>query len=173
MNPNDVDAYIYRGNAYLARNNSESALADFNKAIELNSNDAEAYIIRGDAYLEQGNLEFALADFDKAVELDPNNANTYVIRGKVYRKNGDLDSAIEDYKKAIELNLDDAEAYCNLGFVCMEKQNWQEVKLNLTVAKILRADIGAEFHNTYESIANFEQQNDIDLPEDIAAMLTA
>ena len=104
--------------------------------------------------------------------MDPNNANTYVIRGKVYRKNGDLDSAIEDYKKAIELNLDDAEAYCNLGFVCMEKQNWQEAKLNLTVAKILRADIGAEFHNTYESIADFEQQNDIDLPEDIAAMLT-
>ena len=172
LNPNDADAYIYRGNAYLEQNNSEFALADFNKAIELNSNDAEAYIIRGDAYLEQGNSEFALADFDKAVELDPDNANTYVIRGKVYRKNGDLDSAIKDYKTAIELNLDDAEAYCNLGLVCMEKQNWQETKLNLTVAKILKADIVVEFNNIYGSVTDFEKENDVQIPDDIATMLT-
>ena len=173
LNPNDADAYIYRGNAYLEQSNSEFALADFNKAIELNPNDADAYIIRGDAYLEQGNPKLALADFDKSIELDPENANAYIIRGKVYGKNGDLDPAIEDYKKAIELNSDDAEAYYNLGLVWMQRQNWQEAKLNLTVAKILKSDVVSKFHNAYESIADFEQQNDIDLPEDIAAMLTA
>ncbi|MYF52981.1 MAG: tetratricopeptide repeat protein [Gammaproteobacteria bacterium] len=173
LNPNDADAYIYRGNAYLEQSNSEFALADFNKAIELNPNDADAYIIRGDAYLEQRNSKLALTDFDKAIELDPENANAYVIRGKVYGKNGDLDPAIEDYKKAIELDPNDAEAYYNLGLVWMQRQNWQEAKLNLTVAKILKANIVAEFHNAYESVTDFEQQNDIDLPEDIAAMLTA
>ena len=173
LNPNDADAYIYRGNSYLKQSNSELALVDFSKAIELNPNDAEVYLIRGDAYLEQGNLNRAFADFDKAIELDPENANAYVIRAKVYGKNGNLDPAIEDYKKAIELNPDDAEAYYNLGIAWMQRQNWQEAKLNLTIAKILKAGIAAEFHNTYESIADFEQQNDIDLPEDIRAMLTA
>ena len=55
----------------------------------------------------------------------------------------------------------------------MHRQNWQETKLNLTVAKILKMDIVANFHSIYDSIEDFEQQNDIDLPEDIAAMLTA
>ena len=172
LNPNDADAYIYRGNAYLEQSNSELALADFSKAVELNPNDADAYIYRGDAYFEQGNSELALADFDKAIELDPDNANVYVIRGKVHRKNGNLDSAIEDYKKAINLNLDDAEAYCNLGLVYMEKQNWQETKLNLTVARILKVDTITEFLNIYESIADFEEKNNAQLPEDIVTMLT-
>ena len=173
LNPNDADAYIYRGNAHLGQSNSELALVDFSKAIELNPNDADAYIIRGDAYFEQGNSELALADFDKAIELNPDNANAYVIRGKVHRKNGDLDSAIEDYKKAIELNPNDAEAYYNLSLAWIQKQNWQEAKLNLTVAKILKEDIVSEFHNTYESFTDFEQKNNIKLPKDIEAMLTS
>ena len=171
LNPNDANAYIYRGNAYLEQSNSELALADFSKAIELNPNDANAYIIRGDAYFEQGNSKLALADFDKAIELDPDNVNAYIIRGKVHRKNGDLDSAIEDYKKAIELNLDDAEVYWNLGLVCMEKHDWQEAKLNLTVARILKMDIITEFRNVYESVADFEEKNNVQLPENIATML--
>ena len=80
---------------------------------------------------------------------------------------------MKNYKKAIELNPDDAEAYYNLGLVWMQRQNWQEAKLNLTVAKILKEDIVSKFHNTYESITNFEKENNIDLPEDIAELLTA
>ena len=54
----------------------------------------------------------------------------------------------------------------------MEKQNWQETKLNLTVARILKMDIVAEFRKIYESITDFEEKNDVQLPEDIATMLT-
>ena len=114
-----------------------------------------------------------MENYKKAIELNPDNADAYIIRAKGYHKKGDFDLAMEDYEKAIELNSDDAEAYYNLGLVWMQRQNWQEAKLNLTVAKILEADIVFKFHNTYESIADFEQQNDIDLPEDIAAMLTS
>jgi hypothetical protein len=34
-------------------------------------------------------------------------------------------------------------------------------------------DISASFGNDYGSIANFEKENDVKLPEDIAAMLTS
>ena len=139
----------------------------------MNPDYADAYIIRGVAYRRQDNFSLALADLDKAIELNSDNANAYVIRGDAYFGKGDFNLAIEDYEKAIELNSDDAEAYYNLGLVWMQRQNWQEAKLNLTVAKILKADIVSKFHNTYESITDFEQQNDIDLPEDIVAMLTA
>ncbi len=171
LNPDDAKAYIYRGVAYLEQENPDFALTDFNKAIELNPDDADAYIIRGVAYLEQGDFNLALADFDNTIELNPNNANAYVIRGDAYFGISDFEHAIENYNQAIELNPNDAEAYYNLGLVWMQRQNWQEAKLNLTVAKILKADIVSKFHNTYENITDFEEKNDIDLPEDIAAML--
>lgn len=171
LNSDNADVYIYRGNAFLKYGNANLALVDFNKAIELNPNNVEAYIIRGDAYFERGDLNHALVDFSKAIELNPNNANAYVIRGKVYRKNGDLDLAIEDYKKAIELAPHDTEAYYNLGLVWMQKQNWQETKLNLTIAKILKMDIVTEFRTIYENLEDFEKTNDVRLPEDIASML--
>lgn len=173
LNPDDADAYIYQGNAYLEHGDFERALADFSKAVELNPDYADAYIIRGVVYRRQGNFNLALSDFDKSIELNPHNANAYVIRGDAYLGKGDFERAIENYNQAIELDPNDAEAYYNLGLVWMQRQNWQEGKLNLTVAKILKADIVSKFHNTYESMADFEQQNNIDLPEDIAAMLTA
>ena len=173
LDPDFAKAYYNRGNAYLVKGEIGEAIKDYDVVITLDPDDFDAYITRGDAYLAEDDFGRALENYKKAIELKPDNANAYIIRAKAYEKKGDFDLAMEDYEKAIELNSDDAEAYYNLGLIWMHRQNWQEAKLNLTVAKILKADIVSKFHNTYESTADFEQQNDIDLPEDIAAMLTA
>ena len=55
----------------------------------------------------------------------------------------------------------------------MQKQNWQEAKLNLMIANILKMDFITVFHNTYKNVEDFEQTNDVKLPKDIAAMLTS
>ena len=173
LDPDFAKAYYNRGNAYLVKGEIDKAIKDYNRVTKLNPEDVDAYITRGEAYLEKDDFDRAMEEYNKAIELKPEDADVYVIRAKAYHENGDFDFAMGDYEKAIELNSDDAEAYYNLGLVWMQRQNWQEAKLNLTVAKILKADIVSKFHNTYESIADFEQQNDIDLPEDIAAMLTS
>ncbi|MDE0466917.1 MAG: hypothetical protein OYL97_07655 [Candidatus Poribacteria bacterium] len=43
--------------------------------------------------------------------------------------------------------------------------------MDLSFAINLRVDIIDIFHKMYESVEDFEQKNDIKLPEDIAAML--
>ena len=172
LNHSDADAYIYRGVTYLEQDDFSLAIADFDKAVKLNPDDADTYIIRGVTYLEQDDFSLAIADFDKAVKLNPDDADTYVIRGDAYFGRDDFNLAMEDYKQAIKLDPENAEAYYSLGFAWMQKQNWQEVKLNLTVARILKVDIIAEFRKIYESIADFEQKNNVQLPEDIVTMLT-
>ena len=173
LNPDFAKVYYNRGNAYLVKGEIDKAVKEYNKVIELNPGDANAYIRRAEAYLEKDNFDQAMEEYKKAIELKPEDAEVYVIRAKAYYKNGNFDLAMDDYEKARELNSDDAEVYYNLGIAWIHRQNWQEVKVNLTIAKILKMDIVANFHNTYESVTDFEQQNDIDLPEDIAAMLTA
>lgn len=51
LNPDYVEAYLYRGRAYLDRGELESAIADFTKMLVLRPKVAEHYYIRGEAYL--------------------------------------------------------------------------------------------------------------------------
>ena len=172
LDPDFAKAYYNRGNASLVKGEIDKAIKDYNTVIELDPDNTDAYITRGDAYHEKDDFDRAMEDYKKAIELDPDGADVYVILGKVYLRNGNLDHAIENYEKAKSMNPENAEAYYNIGIAWMQKQNWQEAKLNLTVAKILRADIAAEFHNAYESVADFEQENNVQIPDDIATMLT-
>ena len=50
-------------------------------------------------------------------------------------------------------------------------EEWESAKLDLTFARNLRVDVIAEFYKIYESVRDFERKNDVQLPEDIAAML--
>lgn len=50
----------------------ESAIKDFDKAIELDPSLAEAYYDRGLAYSELNQYEKAIKDYDKAIELREN-----------------------------------------------------------------------------------------------------
>ena len=58
---------------YKSIGNDAAALADFNRAIELDDQDAPSIVGRGQTYRFMGNYAAALADFDHAIELAPKN----------------------------------------------------------------------------------------------------
>ena len=53
----------------------EQAMADYNKAVELDPDYALAYYNRGMSYVDSGDLEQAIADFEWYLELAPNVLN--------------------------------------------------------------------------------------------------
>ena len=53
---------------------NDAALADFNRAIEVNPRHASAYLGRANLLRAQGQLDQALADLDQAIRLNPENA---------------------------------------------------------------------------------------------------
>ena len=87
----------------------KQALADFNKAIELNPTFARPYLGRAKVYRKIGNSILALKNYRKAIELDPNYADAYFERSKMYTDLNQIEFAFKDYRKAIELDpsLDD------------------------------------------------------------------
>lgn len=144
INPNDVQAYINRGNAlYENAQNSGNpdeeykiAIKDFNSALKLNPNEAEAYISRGIVrydmaeYSPNGTNEYkaAIEDFNRAINTNPNNAKVYVKRGIAYQKlaqnsnnlNQGYQKALRDFDLALRLDPQLAEAYVEKGNVLYE-----------------------------------------------------
>ena len=172
LNPDDAEAYYNRGNAYRAKGDYGRAIQDYGKAIALNPDYAEAYNNRGSAYGAKGDHGLAIQDFDKAIGLNPDYANAYNNRGIVYGVKGDYDRAIQDFDKAIALNPDLASAYNNRGVTWLLLKEWGKARSDLTTARNRGVDIAKFFSSTVGSVSNFEQQYHVQLPDDIAEMLT-
>ena len=106
-------AHTYRGNAYRSRDDSEKAIADFTKAMELDPKRA-AYN-RGLVHGARGEHDQAIAQHDEAIKLDANNAAAYNSRAGAYNAKGDRARAIADWNEAIRLDPKLAVAYLNRG----------------------------------------------------------
>jgi tetratricopeptide (TPR) repeat protein len=97
-------AVLNKGLDYLDRKMYDDAIAEFNKAIEINPDYTDAYYNRGLSNAKKGNLDQAISDYSKAIEINPNDADTYFNRGLAYHKKNQFDQAISDYTKSIQIN---------------------------------------------------------------------
>ncbi len=171
LKPDYAEAYNNRGNIYDEKGDFDKAIADFNMAINYKSDYAEAYINRGMAYGKNYMFDESIKNFNTAIKINQNHAGAYFNLGNVYLLNGNFEKAIENYDMSLSINPDDAISYCHRGFAWLHLKKWDEARSDLTVAKNLRTDITAAFHNTYRNILAFEQRNDVKLPKDIVEML--
>jgi tetratricopeptide (TPR) repeat protein len=64
-----AEAYRSRGIAYAKRREYDQAIADYDKAIDLDPKNAKAYYQRGYVYDIEGKHDRAMADYNKAMEL--------------------------------------------------------------------------------------------------------
>lgn len=173
LKPDIPEGYNNRGNAYRDKGEIDKAIKDYNMAIESDPEDAVPYNNRGVAHLNSGNIDEAIRDFSKAIECDSEDANAYNNLGVAYFDKGEIEKTTKEYSTAIELNPEFADAYRNRGIAWLHLREWEKAREDLAIAMEMGVNIITLFHRTYESITDFEQKNDMDLPEDIAAMLTA
>lgn len=100
----DPQKYTKSGMEKLQNNDFEGAIADFNKAIELDPKNAVAYLNRANARFGIGDLDCAVADFDKAIELKPDDANGYIGRATIFLALHEIEKAEQNVSKALEID---------------------------------------------------------------------
>ncbi len=172
LSPDLVETYNNRGTAYALKGELDNAIRDYTEAIKLKPDLANSYKDRGTAYALKGELDNAIRDYTEAIKLKPDLAEAYNNRGVSYSKKGEFDNAIKDFDKAIQVQPDSVETYNNRGEAWLHLQEWEKAKSDLITAKDMGVDIIDTFHNDYENVEDFEQKTGIQLPEDIAALLT-
>jgi tetratricopeptide (TPR) repeat protein len=109
---NDPSVYYKRGTAY-ARNpgDLDKALADFDRAVEIDPNRADVLAERASVRLQKGDVKGALQDLTSAIDRDPTNALLYANRASAYEAARKPEQALSDYSRAIELDQAISSAY--------------------------------------------------------------
>jgi len=103
VDPNNIEAYIERGDAYVNENQDEKAIDDLTKAIELGSKSSSVFFQRGCSFFSLEKFENAIEDLSMAITINPDDVLAYLNRGELYRESKQYERAIADYSKAIVL----------------------------------------------------------------------
>ncbi len=168
MDPKYEIAIEWRGLAYFFnQSNSQKALADFDKLIEINPNKAFYYSMRGSMYLDIGDYKRAIRDQNSAIKLNPQDAISFHSRGIAYYKLGNDEEALNDYNHAIKLNPKFARAYRSRGIYYEKlKKNDQalddynkaiELDPKFVEAYISRGSYYYELNNYERAISDFSK----------------
>jgi tetratricopeptide (TPR) repeat protein len=105
LSPRSAEAYHSRGIVHYLKQNYDAAIADYDKAINLDPKGrSNFYANRGMAYIGKGLFDKAFSDLDRAISMDPKDFRAYQGRGRAYAGKGDLDRAIADYTRSLELD---------------------------------------------------------------------
>lgn len=172
----DAQDYLQRGIEAHQSDNPDNAIEYYTEVIRLEPTDISvvslAHYNRGVAYGEKGEIDLAIEDYNKTIQLNSNFADVYNNRGYAYREKGEFERAVEDYNQAIQLKRDSVLFYNNRSIALLHLQEWEKAKSDLTIAKNMGVDIIALFQSSYSSVADFEQRYNVEMPEEIAAMLT-
>ncbi len=98
-----VDAYLFRARANAALNQTEAAVRDFTKVIQLQPGNAGAFVERAAVQLAALDYQAVITDCGEAIQRNPKLTYAYTLRGMAFRGAGNLPKSLEDFNRAVEL----------------------------------------------------------------------
>ena len=155
----------------------DGAIANFDRAIELDPKDDAPYFNRAQAKWQKKDTAGAIADYTRAIELGSTNPAAYNNRGNARSENNDQDGAIADYTRAIELKPDYASAYHNRAVTKQSKGDTTGADADFKMAQKLDPELasqesGADSKNNRSSgattVSLLDGKLKLDLPSDFS-----
>ncbi|MFW9950059.1 MAG: tetratricopeptide repeat protein, partial [Candidatus Thorarchaeota archaeon] len=136
---------IKKAKLEIENNQFEVAIADCNKALELDNRFVKAFFYIGIAYINKKDYASAINFFKKSLDLDAQHSKSWNFMGFSYEKQADFDNAIDAYKKAIEFMPSYAQAYFNMGNAYKYKEQYDKA----IESYIKATEINPEFSNAW------------------------
>jgi tetratricopeptide (TPR) repeat protein len=127
------EVYYSRGLCSKYMDDSEGALKDFMRCIEIKPDFPKPYIHMARHFVKIGNVDKAKSLFKKCLDLVPTLDN-YFERAIFYNSIEKNKEAIQDFSKCIELDPTFGDAYYNRGLIQIRMKLYQEALADLTEA---------------------------------------
>lgn len=100
----DPDLLTAKGDAWLALEQSDSALAAFSRAMDLAPDDIAAVCGVGEAYQMKNKNEAAIEYYDKTLEIEPENIWALYCKASLFSELNNYSEAIDLYNRIIDLD---------------------------------------------------------------------
>ena len=126
-------AYLMRGAARFESGDLANALADLNRAQQLDPKIYGIYVNRSRIFLSQADLSdepavkerhlaAARAELETAIQLQPSYAAAHINLAEVYRRQNNVDAAVEELNRAKELAPRDPRPYRLRGLIFLDQK---------------------------------------------------
>ncbi|MFQ5961077.1 MAG: tetratricopeptide repeat protein [Candidatus Methylomirabilales bacterium] len=112
--PNEAAQRNNLGASLLEQGKVDEAVAEFQKAVELEPANTVAHLNLAYAYDRQGRIEEAVSQYQKVIDLEPGNFFAHNNLGALYDKQGLYEDAIREFEWALEIDPSNATAVENL-----------------------------------------------------------
>jgi len=168
---------VNRGIEKAKNGDLDGAMADFDRAIEIDPKDDAPYYNRAQAKRLKKDTTGAIADYTRAIELGSTNPAAYNNRGNARAENNDRDGAIADYTRAIELKPNYARAYYNRAMVKKEKGDATGAATDFKTAEKLDPELASDESATNSksnsssgvtTVSLLDDKLKLDLPSDFS-----
>ena len=135
--------YYYRSQCYNEIGNSEKAIADITKCIEMgDGRDYYALAERADFYREAGRYDEAIVDFSTMIDIAPMSAYAYYKRGWCYELKGDDKTAMDNYNAGIDVDKEYPYIFLMRGELYLKQEKTDLA--NVDFEEILKLDTIAQ-----------------------------
>ena len=120
FSPRNSSAYVMRAQVAMNMQDTVTALAMANKAVQCDKYSADVYDVRSMVYYAMKAYEEAEADMDRSIELLPGRSGSYANRGLVRYARENLRGALADFDMAVHVDSTVFSIRYNRGLLLME-----------------------------------------------------
>ncbi|KAG7401626.1 Cell division cycle protein 27 [Phytophthora boehmeriae] len=132
------EAWIVAGNCFSLQKEHDTALAFFQRAIQLDPSFTYAYTLSGHEYVANEDFEKAVNCYRHAIRTDPRHYNAWYGLGTIYYRQEKFEFAEYHFKRALEINPRSSLLHCFLGMVLHATHKFDEALDTLAVAAELQ-----------------------------------
>jgi tetratricopeptide (TPR) repeat protein len=158
--PGNYTAFNMLGKVLAALKESEPAIENFKKAIEIRPDFSEAIINAAQTFYKMGNYPDARTYYQRMVEYEPKNAEGHFGLANVYRKTEKFKDAIKEYNVALNIKHNDSQAYINLGLCHYNDGNYHDAIYNFQMALEMGGDRRKAFLNLALALEKTERYSE-------------
>lgn len=134
-----AEEYFQMGNECITQaHNPRAALANYDKALELNPKHIEAIIRKGITLLDDNQVRPALACFNQAIDLSPASFKAWLQKGRCLMKLADYDLALRAFLHALGLKKDSPRLHQLLSQTYNHLEDEDNASIHERIAQELR-----------------------------------
>ncbi len=153
--PQSARAHLNLGNVHRERGRSREAIAEYERALEINPDYPDALSNLAGVYMERGEIEKVVPLLEKALQFAPNNPELQNNLGTILFQKQRYAEAEQAFMKALKQNPRHLSARFNLGLIKFKKKEYASARRLLGSVR----DLGPAFILAYYYLALIEMNS--------------